>query len=49
MLRIGKIEEAAQLNRDELCRFGVGLLFIVGIMLFTSVRTEEAAQGIMLP
>ncbi len=48
VLRIAKIEEAAQLNRDELFRFGAALLFVVGIMLFTIVRTEQGAQGTLL-
>ncbi len=48
MLRIGKIEQAAQLNRDELFRFGAALLFIVGIMLFTVVRTDGGTHGVLL-
>ena len=48
MLRINKIEEAAQLNRDELFRFGTALLFIVGIMLFTIVRTDGGIHGVLL-
>ena len=48
MLRIDRIEKAAQLNRDELVRFGTALLFIVGIMLFTIVRTDGGTQGVLL-
>ncbi len=48
MLRISRIEEAAQVNRDELFRFGAALLFIVGIMLFTIVRTDGGTDGVLL-
>ena len=48
MLGIEKIENAAKLNRDELFRFGVSLLFIVGIMLFTIVRMDEGPNSILL-
>jgi len=48
MLRINRIEQAAQLNRDELVRFGAALLFIVGIMLFTVVRTDNSTHGVLL-
>lgn len=48
MLRTEKIESAAQRNRDELFRFGTALLFIVGIMLFTIVRTDGGTDGILL-
>lgn len=48
MLRIGRIEQAAQLNRDELFRFGAALLFIVGIMLFTIVRSDGGTDGVLL-
>lgn len=48
VLRIARIEKAAQLNRDELFRFGTALLFIVGIMLFTIVRTESGTHGVLL-
>ncbi len=48
MVSIQKIERAAQLNRDELFRFGAGLLFIVGIMLFTVVRTDGGTHGVLL-
>ena len=48
MLRINKIEKTAKLNRDELFRFGVALLFIVGIMLFTLVRVESGTHVVLL-
>ncbi|MCL4127374.1 UNVERIFIED_CONTAM: hypothetical protein GTU68_022581, partial [Idotea baltica] len=48
VLRTEKIESAAQRNRDELFRFGTALLFIVGIMLFTIVRTDGGTDGILL-
>ena len=48
MLRTDKVEAAVQLNRDELFRFGVALLFIVGIMLFTIVRTDGGVDGVLL-
>jgi PiT family inorganic phosphate transporter len=48
MVSIDKIEKAAQINRDELFRFGAALLFIVGIMLFTIVRVESGVSGVLL-
>ncbi|SFU04765.1 inorganic phosphate transporter [Sedimentitalea nanhaiensis] len=48
MLRTENIESAVQRNRDELFRFGTALLFIVGIMLFTIVRTDGGIDGILL-
>lgn len=48
VLRTEKIENAAQRNRDELFRFGTALLFIVGIMLFTIVRTDGGIDGTLL-
>ncbi|WP_245306280.1 inorganic phosphate transporter [Roseovarius aestuariivivens] len=48
MLRTEKIETVAQRNRDELFRFGTGVLFIVGIMLFTIVRTDGGVDGTLL-
>ena len=48
MLRTENIESAIQLNRDELFRFGTALIFIVGIMLFTIVRTDGGVDGILL-
>ncbi len=48
MLRTESIESAVQRNRDELFRFGTALIFIVGIMLFTIVRTDGGVDGILL-
>lgn len=48
MLRPEKIESAIQMNREELFRFGTALIFIVGIMLFTIVRTDGGIDGILL-
>ena len=48
MLRTGQVESAIQLNRDELFRFGSALIFIVGIMLFTIVRTDGGVDGVLL-
>ena len=48
MLRTDRIEAAVLLNRGELFRFGTALLFIVGIMLFTIVRTEGGVDGVLL-
>ncbi|NNK66626.1 MAG: inorganic phosphate transporter [Rhodobacteraceae bacterium] len=48
MLRTENIESAVQRNRDELFRFGTALIFIVGIMLFTIVRTDGGIDGTLL-
>ena len=48
MLKTENIESAVQLNRSELFRFGIALMFIVGIMLFTIVRTDGGIDGILL-
>ncbi|MFP7673940.1 inorganic phosphate transporter [Marivita sp. S0852] len=48
MLKIENVETAVQKNRAELFRFGTALLFIVGIMLFTIVRTDGGVDGILL-
>jgi PiT family inorganic phosphate transporter len=48
VLRTENIENAVQRNREELFRFGTALLFIVGIMLFTIVRTDGGVDGILL-
>jgi PiT family inorganic phosphate transporter len=42
------IENAVQVNRDELFRFGTALIFIVGVMLFTIVRSDGGVDGILL-
>lgn len=47
-MRTEKIDSATQRNREELFRFGSALLFIVGIMLFTIVRTDGGTDGILL-
>ena len=48
MLRTDRVESAILLNRGELFRFGTALIFIVGIMLFTIVRTDGGVDGILL-
>ncbi len=48
LLRTENVESAVQLNREELFRFGTALIFIVGIMLFTIVRTDGGVDGILL-
>lgn len=42
---INEIDKATKRGRGELFRFGMGLLFIIGVMLFTIVRGE--ANGSM--
>ena len=48
MLRTDRVESAIQLNRNELFRFGTALIFIVGIMLFVTARTDEGVDGVLL-
>ncbi len=48
MLRTESVETAVQRNRGELFRFGTALIFIIGIMLFTIVRTDGGIDGILL-
>jgi len=48
LMRTENIETAVQRNRDELFRFGTALIFIVGIMLFTIVRTDGGIDGTLL-
>ena len=48
MLKTENVETAVQLNREELFRLGPALIFIVGVMLFTIVRTDGGIDGIML-
>jgi PiT family inorganic phosphate transporter len=43
-----RIEKAAGFGRSELFRLGVALLFIVGIMLFSSSFIEDVPGGVML-
>ncbi len=45
---IVKIEKAANKGRKELFRIGMALLFMVGIILFTSVRGINTTDHIML-
>lgn len=45
---IREIENAASINRKELFRMGMALLFIVGVMLFTSLRVESVPGSVML-
>ena len=33
---------------DELLRFGVALLFVIGVMLFTIVRADGGTHGVLL-
>ena len=48
LFNIAKLEEAAQINRGELFRFGSALLFIVAIMMFTTVRVDAGPNGVLL-
>ena len=41
-------EDAFERNRGELFRFGTALIFIVGIMLFTIVRTDGGIDGTLM-
>jgi PiT family inorganic phosphate transporter len=43
-----RIEKAAGFGRSELLRLGIALLFIVGIMLYSSTFIREVPGGIML-
>ncbi|MGD2083764.1 MAG: inorganic phosphate transporter [Chromatiales bacterium] len=45
---IEQIEKATRFGRRELFRLGTALLFIVGVMMFTIMRTEGAANSTML-
>jgi len=47
-MRTENIETAMHRNRGELFRFGSALIFIVGVMLFTIVRTDGGIDGILL-
>ncbi len=42
------MESAARLNREELFRFGIALMFIVGVMLFTLARSNGGVDGTLL-
>lgn len=48
MLRTESVEATVKVNRDELFRLGTAVLFIVGIMLFTIVRTDGGTDGVLL-
>lgn len=48
MLQTDRVETALKVNREELFRFGTALIFIVGIMLFTIVRTDGGVDGVLL-
>ena len=48
ILSVNRIERAAKLNRGELFRFGMVLLFIIGIMLVTIVRSENGTYGVLM-
>ncbi len=45
---INQIETAAQSGRPELFRLGVGLMFIILIMMFTGYQFTEIHNGLML-
>ncbi len=45
---IDQIESAASHGRPELFRLGIGLLFIVGIMMYAGMRFTEIHNGLML-
>ncbi len=45
---INKLEKATDKGRKELFRIGIALLFIIGIMLFTSMRGMDTPGNIML-
>lgn len=48
MLKTENVETAVRLNREELLRFGVALVFIVGIMLVATARTSGGVDGTLL-
>ncbi len=45
---IDQIENAASHGRPELFRLGIGLLFILGIMMYAGMRFTEIHNGLML-
>ena len=47
-MRVSKIEKAMNVNRKELMRFSTSLLFIIAIMLFTTVRVDNSEHGVLL-
>ncbi|MFY0690492.1 MAG: inorganic phosphate transporter [Paracoccaceae bacterium] len=48
MLKTENVETAVRLNREELFRFGMALIFIVGIMLVAMARTDGGIDGTLL-
>lgn len=48
VLNVKTLEKATLANRDELFRLGTAILFIVGIMLFTIVRSDGGTNGVLL-
>jgi PiT family inorganic phosphate transporter len=48
VVNVKSIEKASLVSRSELFRLGVAILFIVGIMMFTIVRSEGGANGVLL-
>jgi PiT family inorganic phosphate transporter len=46
--RIAQLEQAASGSRDEILRLGIALLFIVGIILFASVRYGEVSYMLVV-
>src|SRR5690606_2391503 len=45
---VGQIEKATQKSRQEMFRLGVALVFIVIIMLVTSIRAQGLESGYLL-
>ncbi len=48
MSTISRIEKTTLLNRNEFFRFGMALVFLIAIMLFTMARTDSDAHGMLL-
>ena len=48
VLSVSRIEKVAAVNRSELFRLGVAVLFLVAIMLFTIVHAEAGPHGVLL-
>lgn len=45
---ISEIERATERGRTELFRFGLGLIFIVGVMLYAAMRGQGEASMILV-
>jgi PiT family inorganic phosphate transporter len=45
---LSQIESATLVHRSELFRIGTALIFIIGIMMFTLLRTVDGTQGVLL-